>query len=841
MTNMQSSKFIPISLPDKCVERKKLVSHIERLTEKKIILVSAPAGSGKSVSILQWMQGSNRRIVWIGLDSFDNSTAIFYRLLCTGVLSTQAGNENAQAILRDPAFNSSPVEQTIRVLTDLAANKEPCALILDDYHTITNHEILRSLPFILRRLPLTFVTFVLSRQAPDDDFAKLLEAGNGALVGQCDLAFSEDEVKRYFIAFGRKKEEAEIAYAFTGGWAMGVNALAHSAAPVPQGHGDQILDNYIKNNIWAEWDDETREFMLLSGALDEMPLPLCEDITGRVDAGELLEKLQASNVFVDLIEDGVYRYHHLFLDFLRAQPEYLMIDHRLHWHEAAKFYFLQKEYLPAQRYAYKSGDTDLLLSIWDELLNNMNRPFEEYLTFSRELIQSEEISELCKKSPVLYIFCARTAFLYGDARLFEINIDNLRRNLGTILQKYPRFGELAFALLILNYKTPIAKHLMQIDKLPGFDFIDFPGDEIRVSTISLHMPFFHRSSRDYCELADLSLYELSPKAFGKLLRGHFDLAKNCVKSGISLEQNRLNDALTEAQASISLLAPWVVKEVRFAAYMHLIAVYRALGRESEFTALLEETRVYVNNDALCMLPNFRAYETRVELWNGKEDAARKWLDNYFVAETQPLETYRIYQYFTTVRAYGVLGDFAKGKDLVARLRRLAQEFNRPQDAAEAGVLLAAFLWAEGHKDAAQEMLETVLLEMQPYSFIRLFADEGAAILPVLKRVEGKVGHADYQGELDGVYVNNVYLAAYAVSKQQAGILGKRKTTSTKLSKQQKNILQLLSQGHKRSDIVEMTGLSLSTIKTHISQIYEKLGVNNAADAVHRAAELKIFE
>jgi len=100
----------------------------------------------------------------------------------------------------------------------------------------------------------------------------------------------------------------------------------------------------------------------------------------------------------------------------------------------------------------------------------------------------------------------------------------------------------------------------------------------------------------------------------------------------------------------------------------------------------------------------------VKLWNGDETAAREWLDNYFVNESGTLYLCRIYQYFTTARAYAVLGEFEKAKALAERLRRLGKDFSRPQDAAEAGVLISVVLWAQNKKEDSQKMVETVLSE-----------------------------------------------------------------------------------------------------------------------------------
>ena len=249
--------------------------------------------------------------------------------------------------------------------------------------------------------------------------------------------------------------------------------------------------------------------------------------------------------------------------------------------------------------------------------------------------------------------------------------------------------------------------------------------------------------------------------------------------------------------------------------------------------LLEEAAQFIHEDAGALHLIFLAFTARIGLWDGDIPAARKWLEHSAV--TGDIEHYHIYQHFTTVRAYAVLGELEQAKDLAGRLRQTG----RPQDAAEAGVLLSAILWAEGHKDEAQAMMEAVLT--QPYASTDLIAAEGAAVLQVLKKISGKTEHASYRGALDPVYVNSVYIAAYAVSKQRKGIMAGYEAKPVKLSKQQKMIIQLLAQGYKRDGIVKKTGLSLSTVKSYTNIAYGKLGAGSAADAVMKARELGMIE
>lgn len=838
--NIQNNKYTPSPLPEVCAPRRSLLAQMNAELARKLLLISAPAGSGKTVSALLWLRESGRKTAWIGLDALDGSASVFYRMFCTGILSAQPDNQRMSAILRDSAFASSPVEHTVNLLAEFLLDGNEYALVLDDFHTIQSGEILKSLPLILRRMPHAFVTLILSRTELADAFSTLAESGQASVIAPDALAFGGNEIQEYFAALGHAGagEEAQAALAFTGGWAMGVSALAHSAAPAPEGFGGHDLERYIKKHIWWEWEESLRDFMLASAALDEMPVALCEQITGRADAGALLETLRAQNAFVTRVEDGVYRYHHLFLDFLRAQPAYADADKRERWRAAAEFYLTEKQYLTARRYAFKGGDTEIILNTLYAFTENRGFSIDEYLDYYRDFSRSQPMDVLCEQCPVLYISCAWVAFLTGDAPAFEHYEDKVLENLPQILQKYPRFGESTFSIAALDYRAPFREQMAKADLLPP---IRFEGDALRAASISVQMPFMHRSCRDFHELTDENSVDKLKNSFGKLLKNHYEMIMHGLSAGLLLEQNRLGEALTKAQTAVSMLGEWTAKEMRFAALMHLAAVYLALEKKMELSDLLKETKGLVTGQAMFLRPNFLAFTTRIRLWDGEPEAAQEWLDQYFVTDANEMELYRIYQTFTTVRAYAALGELEKAKDLAARLKKLGEAFCRPLDAAEAGTLLAAFLWAAGQKKEAQDRMEAVLLGMQPHGFIRVIADEGAAVVPVLKKIVNKIERSDYQGELDRLYVNSVYLCAYAVSKQRPGILAGLASKPVKLSRQQKRILELIALGHKRDGIVEITGLTVNTIKTHTRLCYEKLGVGGAADAVVRARELGLID
>ena len=838
--NIQNNKYIPQPLPEITAPRSELLAHFSRSAEKKLIFASAPGGSGKTVSTLLWLKQINRKPVWLGLDAYDNAVSIFYKLFCTGILSVQPDNSRMIEILQNPSFYDAPVEHTIMLLSEFNAEENEFVLVLDDFHTITNSEILESLPFILRRLPHSFTVLILSRSEPDKYFSEYMESMHVSVIGNDALSFTAEEVYAFFSAHGKDitAEEAETVFSFTGGWVIAVSFLVQNASPAPEGFGKNILNPYIKENIWEQWDKNTQAFLLATAVIDEMPVTLCEKITGITGAGALFETLRAQNVFITYGEDGVYRYHRLFLDFLRGLPAYSETDKKKTWRTAAEYYANQGEIITASQYACKSGDIKTILDTLYKYMTVSDIPVHETVFRLKDSLFNADFEKLCEECPVLYEPLVYMSFSTGDVLRFEKYINKLKQNLPLIINEYPKFTEPAFIFMLLDSQVLLGAHFTRLNEFPP---AVFQNREIRRSTYSFQLPFLHRANRDFYELTDKKTIAEWLKSSKKMFKSQYEPIIHCINAGLLLEQNHLAEALTETQTAYNKLTSSTTKEICFSVRMHLAAVCFALNKRKEFAGLLEGIEIFINEKAEFLRPNFLAFKARVKLWNGEASAAHEWLEHDSINESKPIEPYKFYQHFTVIRAYTVLGEFEKAKSLAVRVRKTALDFRRPQDAAEAGVLLSAVLWAENKKEEALDIMETVLSEMQPYSFIRLIADEGATVLQVLKKISGKAERKNNAGVLNAAYVNSVYIAAYAVSKQRRGLMAELKTKPVKLSRQQKMVIRFLAQGYKRERIIEKTGLSPNTVKSYINIAYRKLEVGNAADAVVKARELGIIE
>jgi len=851
--NFMNDKFIPTPLPEICASRKELLTLYHKAAESRLAVVCAPAGYGKTVSALLWIRDSSRRAIWIGLDEYDNAPFVFYKLFCTGILSVQPDNVKMQEILNSKAFYSSPVDHTINFLLEFAQDEDTYVLVLDDLHTIINRKILKSLPYILKRMPYSFDILLLSRNKLPEELNDFVRSRNGVEITASELAFSKDEIQNYYSALGRRitRAQAQTFFDTTGGWAIGINALSQSETLNAPLSNEQFLENYINKNIWERWDTQLREFMLVTSIANEMDAELCSLLTGEENANEILDRLLIQNLFAVKTSSHTYRYHHLFLEFLREKlKERTDLDVQGLILKIAGLYYERKDYFTSLAYYVRTKSHEGINKCFYQLNSiYMDCSVEEWINYTATFVLDKLPEEFIRNNITLLIEAAWANFLNGNAEatLKYIDIANTyvaSEDNRTLLKEEDLLGyacSIGFADFRIGIHEFTQGFSEWVSTLPGQDSNDF---NFYTPSITQNFPYMHRSISDCLELIpdiDNRLQAIL-EVFGNFY--HMEASTFCtsVRAGLYYEQNQLG----KAQEAIRLAQCELKKELRFemhfCVFMLLSQIFDALGKTKESESARERLTARIKEEnALYLNPNFLAIDTKHRLWDGDRRAAKMWLEQHFVIEEEQLRFYKLYQYFTTVRAYIVLSELDKAREYIEKLKKLSTDYHRPLDAAEADVLKAALEWATGFQKEAMKTLIEVLLAMQPYSVIRIIADEGAAVLPILKKIATFADRADIQSQLDSQYLNQVLLCAYGVSKRHKGITSYLNAKPVKLSKQQKHILTLLAQGYTNAEILSLTGLTINTIKSHTKLAYQKLGVNKVADAVLEAKRLGIIE
>jgi LuxR family transcriptional regulator, maltose regulon positive regulatory protein len=384
-----ASKLRPPPGRPGAVARQALLS---RLSEDhpwvRLVVISAPAGWGKTCLLRDWrLADTASGTVWLSVDAGDNDPVRFWAHVIAGVTGVSAGfGAAASRVLTAPG--AVGLDAMLPMLAnELAALPVPVTLVFDDYHLVSNPEVLDSVGFLVGHLPPGVRLAVATRADPELPLARLRARGELLEIRADDLRFTEDETAALLNGtMGLALGAADIValQQRTEGWAAGLHlaGLSLRGRPDPSafirafaGDDRQIVD-YLLAEVLDGLPTEIRAFLLRTSVLDRLSGPLCDAVAGCEGAQRILEEMERCNLFLVRLDTRRrwYRYHHLFGDLLRneldrAEPGLAAVLHRRAWawHEA------HGNLAEAIGHAISAGDLDeareLIVSGWHACFN----------------------------------------------------------------------------------------------------------------------------------------------------------------------------------------------------------------------------------------------------------------------------------------------------------------------------------------------------------------------------------------------------------------------------------------------------------------------------------------
>ena len=323
---------------------------IERLNEglssgRKLTLISASAGFGKTTLVSEWVASCGSPVAWLSLDEGDNDLVRFISYLVAALQSIKAGiGEDLLAALQSPQPPQAEAILTT-LLNEISIIPEHFLLILDDYHAIDSQPVDQSLTFLVEHQPPQLHLVIATREDPPLPLARLRVRGQLTELRAADLRFTPAEAAEFLnqmMGLNLSAEDIAALEARTEGWIAGLQLAALSM----QGRSDAasfiqtftgshhfILD-YLVEEVLQRQPEHVRNFLLQTAILDRLSSPLCDAVTGQEDGKGMLEALQRGNLFVFPLDDQRqwYRYHHLFAEVLQAhlreaQPDRVSMLH----------------------------------------------------------------------------------------------------------------------------------------------------------------------------------------------------------------------------------------------------------------------------------------------------------------------------------------------------------------------------------------------------------------------------------------------------------------------------------------------------------------------------------
>lgn len=316
------------------VPRPRLAEALEEGLARGLVVVSAPAGFGKTAMLVDWVRGRDRPVAWLSLDPGDNDPARFWRHAVAALDRVLPGiGERVGSLLGPPAPSSFDGLVTA-LINELAAQprEDEVLLVLDDYHLIDAERVHKPLMFLLAHLPPGLRLVLAGRSDPPLPLARLRAGGQLAELRAADLRFSTNEAAallREVVGADVPGTAVAALAARTEGWAAGLQLAALSLrgqtdvagfVAVFSGSHRYVLD-YLAGEVLDRQSEQMRGFLLETSVLDRLSGGLCDAVTGRADGQAMLEQVERANLFLLPLDDvrSWWRYHHLFADLLRAR------------------------------------------------------------------------------------------------------------------------------------------------------------------------------------------------------------------------------------------------------------------------------------------------------------------------------------------------------------------------------------------------------------------------------------------------------------------------------------------------------------------------------------------
>jgi LuxR family transcriptional regulator, maltose regulon positive regulatory protein len=324
-------KLRPPALRSGVVPRPRLAASRKAAARSRLVLVSAPAGYGKSTLAAEWSDVDPRSSGWVHLDRSDNDPVILLASIVAALehIGSAPGQLLEELSRQSPRINGV----ALPLLADELGECSPFVLVLDDTHLVTSEKSLAILAFLADHVPAGSQLMLVARGDIGVPLGRLRASGDLVEVGTALLALDAEETRAVAASGGLEltAESAEALRERTEGWAAAVVLAAlflrgreDAAERAAKLSGDQRhIADYLLEEVLKNLPDELTTFLLGTSILERMSPPLCNAVLRIDNAADSLEALTRSNAFVIPLDDRRewFRYHHLFGDLLRAELE----------------------------------------------------------------------------------------------------------------------------------------------------------------------------------------------------------------------------------------------------------------------------------------------------------------------------------------------------------------------------------------------------------------------------------------------------------------------------------------------------------------------------------------
>ena len=877
------------------VIRERLLAKLSGANNYRLALITSPAGYGKTTLVSQWAAAMSD-LGWYSLDEGDNQQERFASYLIAAIQQATGGHCEASENMVQKRQYASLSSLFSQLFIELSEWQRPLYLVIDDYHLITNPVIHDAMRFFLRHQPENLTLVVLSRNLPQLGIANLRVRDQLLEVGSQQLSFTHAETKQFFdcrLASPIEVAESSRLCDDVAGWATALqlialsarqrnNATQHSARRLA-GINASHLSDYLVDEVLDNVDRETRNFLLKSSLLRSMNDSLIARVTGEENGQMRLEEIERQGLFLQRMDNSGewFNYHPLFCSFLRQRCQWELAAELPEIHRsAAESWMAQGFPSEAIHHALAAGDPKMLRDI---LLNHAWGLFHH----SELALLEESLSALPWESllenPRLVLLQAW--LMQSQHRYSEVNtlLARAEQEMTSEMDAslHGDFNALRAQVAINDGDQDEAERLstVALEELPLANFYS------RIVATSVHGEVLHckgllsqsiavmQQTEQMARRHDIwhyALWSLIQQSEILFAQGFLQAAWECQEKGFQLireqhlEQLPMHEFLLRIRSQ--LLWAWARLDEAEAAARTGIEVLSGFQPQQQLQCLtlqvqcslargdLDNARNHLNrlenllgNGAYHSDWVSNADKVRVIYWQmvGDKKSAANWLrhtpkpefaNNHFLQG----------QWRNIARVQILLGEFDSAEMVLEELNENARSLRLMSDLNRNLLLLNQLHWQSGNKNEAQRVLLEALQLANRTGFISHFVIEGEAMAQQLRQLIQlntlpELDQHRAQRILREINQHHRHKFAHFDESFVERLLNHPEVPelirTSPLTQREWQVLGLIYSGYSNEQIAGELDVAATTIKTHIRNLYQKLGVAHRQDAVLHAQNL----
>ncbi|WP_301107126.1 LuxR C-terminal-related transcriptional regulator [Sporosarcina sp.] len=824
------------------VDRNRLIDLLHTSGPRRLTIVRAPAGYGKSTLISQWVTQLHEHIVWLSIDETDNDPIRFWKYVIRAVSEIAVGETKLHMLA---LFNEqSPLEVLIdSFMNEIESFQGNIHIVMDDYHVIVNPVIHDIMARFIDYLPTNTYVYLTSRTDLPLPFAKWRVKGWLTEIGVDQLRFTYDEVERYYVEHQIPYDNTELlsqVFRKTEGWAAGLQLVGlagkYSTTDIMDttgfNHPHPFATEFLLQEILASLPPIEQDFLLRTSILDQLDHTICDALTNRDDSLQILLELEKKGLFIIRLHDSkpIFRFHHLFADALQVELMHRYSDEvvSLLYQDAAASLLKKGDFNSAIELAlkgqlYEVADTLITAHLLEIFTIGQTSTFNRWMQVLRDNDYLVNVETL-----VMYVITLATSYEMEEASRLIMELDQLHevdqwmdsedyRGMGSILDTIRAFVLLAGGKDIDQSMKIIGEQLDKGRTSSRWDDIPMQYNWLEPTLLrtsvggrgKLLWPDEILPLLAFFQEADTKEKNMTGFAYG-------------VAAETSFHRNALDQSLLELEAALQFGHHFKDPGLYIPMYILKARVYVSKNQFVEAHAVLEYALETTTERH--WLDSLRTMEAYVYLLEGNILQAEQKLFASTGLNNPTAESEKEFWLLMTARLLLAKGQAADALKRTIRVKEIALKERQVLTIIEATILEAVCQVDLGNEEAAFLTLHNALKEGAPYGYSRIFLDEMTVMSLLGKYL--KMRRLGLSAKWDTVPITYVekLIAESQIEPVENPMLAS-------LTPRERSLLDLVATGATNSEIAQELLLSEGTVRVYLTNVYSKLGVNSRTKAI----------